>query len=198
MVNSHGFDPERSRWSNDAIETLFPKIAQDVFNTSKDNIIYAWRDPSIEVIDTHYGIDILLKTPNRNVAIAARMRGKYYYNRFGDVTLRYDSLQTLGKMLEVQKSIARFLWYAWGNSDRPIAPTMTLDWHIIFLQRLVDKFLKREISFSGPFPNGDQSSRLIGFDIKDLQRLNLIYTSNSHFSINGKFGSNKQLKMNFT
>jgi hypothetical protein len=172
-----GFDPERDRWSRRATEDLFPAIALRVFNTPQDKIVYAWNDQSIDRMDKEYGIDALLHTPKRNVALAIRIRGYEYYQKFGDITIRLDSLQTLGKMLEMQKSIARFMFYAWGNTDKPYAPTVFADWHVVFLQRLVDLFLAKRIRYSGPFVNGDKSSRLVGFAVPELERHGLIYMS---------------------
>lgn len=173
-----GFDPERDRWSRRATEDLFPTIALQVFNTQQDKIVYAWDDPGIDRIDKEYGVDALLHTPKRNVALAIRIRSYEYYQKFGDVTIRLDSLQTLGKMLEMQKSIARFMFYAWGNTDKPFAPTKLVDWHIIFLQRLVDLYLAGRLPYNGPFKNGDKSSRLVGFTVSTLQNQGLIYRSN--------------------
>lgn len=178
MDNGFGFDSERDRWSRRTTEDLFPPIALSVFNTKKENIIYAWNDPEIRRIDTDYGVDILLHTPQRRVALAARVRGFEYYQKFGDVTIRLDSLQNLGKALEMQKSIARFMFFAWGDTDKPFEPTRFVDWHVIYLQRLIDLYLKGQIKFTGPFSNSDKSSRLVGFGIKQLKANSLIYKSN--------------------
>jgi hypothetical protein len=175
-VNNYGFDPARNRWSNDAVERLFPKIAQNYL--SAQDVVFAWSDNNLVQFDTHYGTDAILTTDKqRNIAIAIRIRGLYYYNRFGDITIRFDSLQTIGKMLEMSKSIARFLFFAWVDTDRPKKATKFVDWHVIWLQRLVDKFMVGELVYSGPFDNNDDSSRLIGINIQELERHNLIYTS---------------------
>jgi hypothetical protein len=187
------FDPERDRWSIDATERLFPPIAQNVFNTIPDNIVYAWHS-NIDRLDTDYGTDAILKSKNRNIALAIRIRGIYYYQEFGDITIRYDSLKTLGKKLEMQKSIARFMFYGWGDTNSPgvprklirsgkidklsISPPSNLvDWNIIFLQRLIDAYLKGKLNYSGPYNNSDGSSRLIGIALSDLKSLQLIYKS---------------------
>ena len=171
-------DPERDRWSRRATESLFPQIARDVFGVAKqEDVIYTWNQPDIDRLDKEYGVDILLHTPRRRVALAARIRGYEYYKSFGDVTIRLDSLYTLGKMLEMQKSIARFMFYAWGDSDKPILPVRFVDWHIILLQELIDLYLKGKIKSNGPFSNGDKSSRLVGFGIQELSQHKLIYRS---------------------
>lgn len=120
--NGHGYDSERDRWSRRATEDLFPEIAKSVFNTNPQNIIYTWNIDELDGLDKHYGVDAVLRSSLRNTALAIRIRSNKYYRDFGDITIRLDSLQTLGKMLEMQKSIARFMFFAWGNTDKPIAP----------------------------------------------------------------------------
>lgn len=201
--NGYGYDNERDKWSIEATELLFPHIANHIFRTTPDKIEYAWRNPKIDCLDKAYGTDALLQSRQRNVAIAIRIRGIYYYQSYGDITIRYDSLQTLGKMLEIQKSIARFMLYAWTDANSPGLPeyligrngaepesirpaTKFIDWHVIYLQRLVDKFLKSELKYDGPYSNGDNSSRLIGISISNLEEHKLIYKSKS--KENGKSG----------
>lgn len=178
MSNGYGFDPERDKWSRLSTEKLFPPIAKSVFRTERERIIYAWDAAfSIDRLDKDYGVDAILQTEKRHVALAVRIRGLYYYNEFGDITIRLDSLQTMGKMLEMQKSIARFMFYAWGNANRPILPTAFVDWHVLLLQRLVDLYLLKRIRYCGPFWNKDKSSRLVGFSVKTLKEHALIYKS---------------------
>lgn len=195
MPPIHGFDEDRDQWSIEATERLFPPIAWTVFRTKPENITYAWHS-DINRLDTQYGIDCLLKTEKRNVALAVRIRGIYYYITFGDITIRYDSLQTLGKMLEMQKSIARFMFYGWGDTNSPGVPKKLIregkvdritikppdcliDWHVIWLQRLIDLYLKGNLQYQGPYLNGDGSSRLVGISLSELTRHNLIYKSKS-------------------
>lgn len=176
-TNGHGYDSDRDRWSRRATEALFPEIAQNIFNTTPKNIIYTWDSDLLDRLDKHYGVDALLQSSKRNTALAIRIRSNEYYRKFGDVTIRLDSLQTMGKKLEMQKSIARYMFYAWGDTDKPIAPARLVDWHVIWLQRLVDLYLKGTLPFNGPFKNGDESSRLVGFDVATLKSKGLIYTS---------------------
>lgn len=170
MSTPAGFSAE-DRWSIDATERLLEPIIRDVFSAQR--ILYTWNSK----LDRYYGVDALLHTPRRNVALAIRVRGYYYYHRFGDITLRHESLRTMGKALETQKSIARFMLYAWVDTDRPEPPTSVVDWHVIYLQRLLDRFLTGELSASGPYANHDGSSNLVAFSVPDLQRLGLIYRS---------------------
>lgn len=175
-VNEHGFDPERNRWSIETAELLFPPIAKQIYKA--EQIIYAWNCEGIDRLDKHYGVDsIITSVRQRNAAIAIRVRGYHYWQEFGDVTIRYDSLQTLGKMLEMQKSIARFLFYAWADTDRPMPASDFVDWHSILLQRLVDQFMLDRIDYKGPFENVDESSRLVAFNIATLRRMGLLHAS---------------------
>lgn len=172
------YDPERDRWSRRATETLLWPIARDNFNVlTQDDILYAWNNLDMDRLDKEYGVDAILHTKERRVALAIRIRGHYYYRTFGDVTVRLDSLQTLGKMLEMQKSIARFMFYAWGDTDKPELPTVLVDWHVIFLHRLIDSYLKGKIAYRGPFWNNDESSRLVAFTIAELKNHGLICKS---------------------
>jgi hypothetical protein len=187
------FDPKRDQWSIDATERLFPGIALSVFNTVPGNIVYAWHS-DIDRLDTEYGTDAILKSKNRNIALAIRIRGIYYYQEFGDITIRYDSLKTLGKKLEMQKSIARFMFYGWGDTNSPgvpkrlikagkvnknsiAPPSVLVDWKVVFLQRLIDVFLRGKLNYSGPYNNGDGSSRLVGITPSELESHKLIYKS---------------------
>jgi hypothetical protein len=181
------YSPDRDNWSIEATERLFPPIAKQVFNTDPKNIIYAWNYPEIDRLDLDYGTDAILKTPRRNVALAIRIRGFYYFDRFGDITIRYDSLQTLGKELEIRKSIARFMFYGWGDTNSPGTrrdkidpttirpPTKIVYWYVIWLQRLIDVYLRKDLRYTGPHPNGDKSSRLVGISVSELDRHGLIY-----------------------
>ncbi len=74
----------------------------------------------LDRLDTHCGVDALLQTPERNIALAVRLRGFSYLVTYGDITIRYDSLQNLGKALEMQKSIARFMFYGCWMLTAPI------------------------------------------------------------------------------
>lgn len=175
MTVSHGFDPGRDRWSQEATERLLPPLLEKAFgpNTAE----YAWNNPDLRRIDTHYGVDALLQCQQRNVALAIRLRGAAYYVKHGDITLRYDSLQTAGKFLEVRKSIARYLFYGWADTDLPAPPSRLQDWHVIWLQELVDAYLSGTLQYTGPFSNGDKSSRLIGVSLQELRRRHLVLDS---------------------
>lgn len=105
--HSYGYDTERDTWSMSATERLFPAIARQVFLAQK--IEYAWRS-SIKRLDLEYGVDALIKTPGKHVAVAIRIRGRKFYRYYRDLTLRYESLQNPRKLLEIQKSIARFMF----------------------------------------------------------------------------------------
>lgn len=178
------YSEDRDNWSIEATERLFPPIAKKHLDTEPNNIIYAWNDPGIDRLDKDYGTDAILTTNRpRNVALAIRLRGIDYFNKFGDITIRYDSLYTLGKKLEMQKSIARFMFYAWGDTNTPgtknpqveiAPPSRFVGWYLVFLQRLIDKFIKGELKHSDPFRNSDRSSRLIGISIDELDRQGLI------------------------
>lgn len=134
-------------------------------------------------LDKQYGVDVVIATERRNSAWAVRLRGRSYLQRFGDVTIRYESLQTYGKKLEMQKSIARFLFYGWCDTDRPRAPKALLAWHIIYLQPLVDKFLNGRIAFSGPHRNKDQSSTFVSFSVDTLKSEQLLVDTEMRQSV---------------
>jgi hypothetical protein len=168
-----GYDTERDKWSMGATERLFPAIARQVFLAQK--IEYAWRSP-IKRLDLEYGVDALIKTPRKHVAVAIRIRGKKFYHYYRDLTLRYESLQNPRKLLEIQKSIARFMFYGWGDTDRPLTPARLVDWYVVWLQELTDAFIERKIPYKGPFSNKDRSSRFIAFDLNVLQQKGLILT----------------------
>lgn len=174
MSVNHGFDPNRDNWSIDATERLFEPIAAEVFGVKR--IEYAWRS-SIDRLDKQYGVDALLQTPRRNVALAIRLRSQRYYKGFGDITIRYESLQNLGKALEMQKSIARLLFYGWCDTDIPDPPTAIVDWHVIWLQRLVDDFLAGKLPYTEPRWNKDGSSTFLAFDVGLLRERKLILKS---------------------
>jgi hypothetical protein len=171
--HGYGYNAERDGWSMGATEGLFPAIARQVFLAQK--IEYAWRS-SIKRLDLEYGVDALIKTPRKHVAVAIRIRGKKFHQYYQDLTLRYESLQTPRKLLETQKSIARFMFYGWGDTDRPLLPARLVDWYVVWLQELTDAVIERKIPYKGPFSNKDRSSKFIAFDLNVLQQKGLILT----------------------
>ncbi len=171
--HGYGYDTERDAWSMRATEGLFPAIARQVFLAQE--IEYAWKS-SIKRLDLEYGVDALIQTPGKHIAVAIRIRGRKFYRYYRDLTLRYESLQTPCKLLEIQKSIARFMFYGWGDTDRPLLPARLIDWYVVWLQELTDAVIERRIPYKGPFSNKDRSSRFIAFDFNVLRQKGLILT----------------------
>ena len=173
-TNQYGFDPERDAWSRDATERLLPPLLEALWSARR--IEFAWRS-GMDRLDTQYGVDCLVETPRRQVALAVRLRGVSYYRRYGDITIRYDSLQNLGKALEMQKSIARFLFYGWCDTDRPKSATRLVDWHILWLQRIVDQYLAGRLQPARTMANHDGSSRFVVFGLQELRQRGLVLAS---------------------
>ena len=171
-----GFSAGRDQWSRDAMRRFLPEICRDVFGS--DHIIYA-DAAKIDQLDKQYGVDAIVHAPRRHVALAVRLRSQRYWLSPGDITIRYDSLQTSGKALEMRKSIAHYLVFGWCNTDFPQPPTGLLDWHVVALQRLMDAYLlgRLQPESGNPRRNRDQSSQLMGFAVADLRRLRLMLKS---------------------
>ena len=182
-VNSYGFDPDRDEWSRDASVRLLPAVLGSIMPYRK--IVWAW-ESGIDRLDKYYAVDAIVQTPRRNIALAIRFRGYSYWKRFGDITIRYDSLQNLGKALEIQKSIARFIFYGWLDTDPPVPGKEMVDWHLIWLQRLVDLHLRGVLPHKGPYPNTDGSSRLVAFTPELLRKHKLIYKSKTVIDLAGE------------
>jgi hypothetical protein len=168
-VNPFGWSPGRDAWSREACQRLFPAEAR-----------LAWGDCDVEFVpaqarvDLLYGTDAFVRGPATHTSVALRLRGYSHYRRFGDVTLRHDSLQTPGKILETAKAAAATYWYGWANTDAPVPPTAIIHWYVLRLQETLEALRQRTLPFSGPFANVDESSRLIAVKVADLRRLGLV------------------------
>ena len=171
MAISYGYDPDRDQWSVDATTRLLTPIAMQIIGAS--GLVFA-REAGMDKIDKDYGTDAMLMMPERTYALAIRIRSHSDYVAFGDLTLRYDSLQTPGKLLELKKSVANLCFYGWCDTDFPKPATDLVDWHLINFQRMLDLYGEGRLPYSGPFLNKDKSSRLIGIEISVLRSNDLI------------------------
>lgn len=144
---------------------------------SARRITWAWDpDSGIDRLDKDYGCDAMVDTGRRLVALAVRLRGAQF-RRFGDITLRHLSLQTPGKMLESKKAIARFMFYGWCDTDRPTPPSSLVDWYIVWLQRLLDRWNQGRLS-PRLQANHDPSSTFAAFRVADLSAAGLVLCGN--------------------
>lgn len=175
MAVRWGFDTDRDKWSRDASQRLVIPVLRESIGAQQ--VYWMWEE-STAWMDMQFGVDALVQTNRRNVALAIRLRGRSYYDnpRFRDITIRYESLQTLGKALEMQKSIARYLFYGWCDTDRPQRPERLVGWHIVRLQELVDQALRGDLPIV-PICNRDGSSKFVAFTVDELIQHRLILRS---------------------
>ena len=168
MAVSYGYDPARDTWSRDATERLLSPIFRADFSATK--LVYQWQTE----MDLGYGVDGLMSTPGRNYSLAIRVRGRQF-RRFQDVTFRYESLQTMNKRLEFEKTIATHMAYAYADTDFPTPARELIEWQFIKVQVLVEMWRDKAIEWdTRPTDNHDGSSRLIAFKFSTLARHGLI------------------------
>jgi hypothetical protein len=170
-MTATGFDLERDRWSRRVAERFFPDIARITWG---DCLVFFCPAAVGDRLDRDYGIDAFVATPTRQYSIALRFRGRFSYLKYRDITLRYDSLWTPGKLLEVRKAVANYFVYGWADTDRPTPPTALLGWVVLHLPALLDLLEAGDIPYRGPIANADISSRFISLSPSDLSRRGLI------------------------
>lgn len=169
-----GFDPKRNQWSRACLPIAFNKIWQPVMKASA----YQEMTGEKRMRDLDYGVDVeLIRLGRPPIMMAARFREPGAI-KYGDITIRYRSLQTPGKILETTKAIARYMTYAWadsGYSQFPeVEPSRFLDWLILNLQELLDAYHDGRLKLKEERTNVNHSSTLLAFDLGELGRQNLI------------------------
>lgn len=175
MASIHGYDSDRDAWSRDASERLLPPLLRTCFDAR--DIVWAWStdDGWMRRLDTHYGVDAMLRCARRNVALAVRIRARSAA-KYANVTVRYRSLQTVGKVLETEKAIARFYFYGVADTEKSRPPSRLVEWVIVDLQRLLDYWIRGDIPFTLG-KNIDPSATFLCFKYGDLQDRLLLYKS---------------------
>ncbi len=177
MSATWGYSSQRASWSDEAAERLVGPILRRQMNARY--IVWLHRaEGSVRRVDTDYGVDALLHTPGRHIALAVRVRSSSAH-KWHQVTLRDESLQTAGRRLETDKSIARFMFYGWADTDMPTAPTGLLEWYIFRLQQLIDGYQSGRILADDQRRNHDASSTFVCFDIATLKRQSLMVAGSS-------------------
>ena len=132
-------------------------------------------------LDKHYGVDALITSwRGRNFAVAERFRGKSYHS-YQELTLRFQSLWTDSKVLEVDKSIARVMLYGYADTNKPTPPNEIIQWIIVDLQLLLDKYHSRQLKPVSEEENNDCSSTFLAFGFQQLREAGVVIRESNDF-----------------
>lgn len=133
-----------------------------------------------DFVDKELGIDVLVTTgKGRQCAVAERFRGAKY-KRHQDLTIREESLYNVGKVLELHKSIARYMLYGYADTNQEdLQPPQSItQWLLIDLQLTIDKYMSNKIPFRAQ-RNHDGSSCFICLTFDTLRDLHLVVFESS-------------------
>jgi hypothetical protein len=171
MFLNHGYEPTRNNWSKYIQETLLLPELKNIFGSDSEINNVVGTD-----MDVFYGTDFILKTSTRTYPFGFRARGKKYL-KYHEVTIRNESLQTFGKLLEIKTTMARYLFYCWVNAELNQTPTEILNWYIVDLQTLIELYINKKLYPVGNILNRDASSTFLPFYVTDLMDTGCVFAS---------------------
>jgi len=126
-----------------------------------------------DFVDKDLGIDVVVTADSgRQYALAERFRSAKW-QKYQELSIRQESLYNIGKALEVNKSIARYMLYGYADGDLGKSPTRITQWLLVNLQETLDLYRTKRIPYTVK-SNRDPSSTFILIRFDDLRERNLV------------------------